>query len=52
MCYFPQDAYHLRSHRASTHEGPKCHVCVQYGRSFADKYLLAAHEKSAKKRDW
>ncbi|KAH3782429.1 hypothetical protein DPMN_160344 [Dreissena polymorpha] len=34
---------------ASKHEGPKCHVCVQCCRSFADKYLLAAHEKSAKK---
>ncbi|KAH3799294.1 hypothetical protein DPMN_152900 [Dreissena polymorpha] len=27
-------------------------MCVQCGRSFADKYLLVAQEKSAKKRDW
>ncbi|KAH3729001.1 hypothetical protein DPMN_054964 [Dreissena polymorpha] len=44
-----QDAYPLRRHRASKHEGTKCHVCVQCGRNFADKYLLAAHEKSVKK---
>ncbi|KAH3897337.1 hypothetical protein DPMN_021525 [Dreissena polymorpha] len=45
-----QDAYHLRRHRASKHEGPKRHVCVQCGRSFAAKYLLAAHEKSERKQ--
>ncbi|KAH3692476.1 hypothetical protein DPMN_194317 [Dreissena polymorpha] len=32
-----QDAFHLRRHRASKHEGPKCHVCVKCGKSFADK---------------
>ncbi len=47
--YFSQDAYHLRRHRASKHEGPKCHVCVKCGKSFADKYLLTAHEKSESK---
>ncbi|KAH3707762.1 hypothetical protein DPMN_067177 [Dreissena polymorpha] len=44
--YFSQDACHLRRHMASKHEGPKCHVCVKCGKSFADKYLQTAHEKS------
>ncbi|KAH3838056.1 hypothetical protein DPMN_111462 [Dreissena polymorpha] len=57
-----QDTYNLRRHRGSI--GPQSttmlkarmtqmsRVCVQCGRSLKDKYLLAAHEKSAKKRDW
>ncbi|KAH3694528.1 hypothetical protein DPMN_081968 [Dreissena polymorpha] len=45
-----QDAYNLR--RLQRTKGPQCHVCVQSDWSFADKYLLVAREKSAKKRDW
>ncbi|XP_052223874.1 gamma-aminobutyric acid type B receptor subunit 2-like [Dreissena polymorpha] len=46
LIFLKKDTFHLRRHRASQHEGLKCHVCIQCGKSFADKYLLAAHEKS------